>query len=68
MYINIFSSYDSKISEVALRIICHHSNRTATRQPVHRIEKKTTRIGTFEVCAAAHGKLRMFIMLVLAGQ
>ena len=36
----------------------------------HRIEinRKATRVGTFEVCVSTHVSLRMFIMLVLASQ
>ena len=36
----------------------------------HRIEinRRATRVGTFEVCVSAHVALRMFIMQVLASQ
>ena len=36
----------------------------------HRIEinRKATRVGTFEVCVSTHASLRMFIMQVLASQ
>ena len=36
----------------------------------HRIEinRKATRVGTFEVCVSTHVSLRMFIMQVLASQ
>ena len=36
----------------------------------HRIEinRRTTRVGTFEVCVSTHVSLRMFIMQVLASQ
>ena len=38
--------------------------------PIHRIEidRKATRVGTFEVCVSTHVSLRMFIMQVLASQ
>ena len=38
--------------------------------PNHRIEinRKATRVGTFEVCVSTHVSLRMFIMQVLASQ
>ena len=32
------------------------------------INRKTTRVGTFEVCVSTHVSLRMFIMQVLASQ
>ena len=37
---------------------------------VHRIEinRRTTRVGNFEVCVSTHVSLRMFIMQVLASQ
>ena len=37
---------------------------------IHRIEinRKATRVGTFEVCVSTHVSLRMFIMQVLASQ
>ena len=39
-------------------------------RPVHRIEinRKATRVGTFEVCVSTHVSLRMFIIQVLASQ
>ena len=32
------------------------------------MNRKTTRVGTFEVCVSTHVSLRMFIMQVLASQ
>ena len=43
---------------------------TVALTPSHRIEinRKATRVGTFEVCVSTHVSLRMFIMQVLASQ
>ena len=43
---------------------------SALAKPGHRIEinRKATRVGTFEVCVSTHVSLRMFIMQVLASQ
>ena len=46
------------------------SSKRARLQFYHRIEinRKATRVGTFEVCVSTHVSLRMFIMQVLASQ
>ena len=46
------------------------AGKTMLKNKYHRIEinRKATRVGTFEVCVSTHVSLRMFIMQVLASQ
>ena len=48
----------------------HHTTHIHYVGSCHRIEinRKATRVGTFEVCVPTHVSLRMFIMQVLASQ
>ena len=58
-FYSVLQSYLSACHRVALKCECEHRIE---------INRKATRVGTFEVCVSTHVSLRIFIMQVLASQ
>ena len=66
----VFSVYFRDLNSGAPSRFVQFVPRFVIRCRLHRIEinRKATRVGTFEVCVSTHVSLRMFIMQVLASQ